>query len=47
MEYSKPKVVCLPDAVTSILANPLMKQPFSSDGAGSEQITVAAYSSDE
>jgi len=46
MKYEKPQLVCLPDAVTSVLANPLMKRQEPSDGPGS-QITVAAYSSDE
>jgi hypothetical protein len=46
MKYEKPQIVLLPDAVTSVLANPLMKTQKPSDGPGSE-ITVAAYSSDE
>jgi hypothetical protein len=46
MKYEKPQIVCLPDAVTSVLANPLMKREPPTDGPGSS-ITVAAYSSDE
>jgi hypothetical protein len=46
MKYEKPQIVSLPDAVTSVLANPLMKTEPPSDGLGST-ITAAAYSSDE
>jgi len=47
MKYEKPQLVCLPNAVTSVSANPLMK-PFShSDGPQSSITSVAAYSSDE
>lgn len=46
MKYEKPQITALPSAVTSVLANPLMKREPPSDGPGS-QITAAAYSSDE
>jgi hypothetical protein len=45
MKYEKPQITALPDAVTSVLANPLMKREQPCDSLGS-QITVAAYSSD-
>jgi len=35
MKYEKPQIVCLPDSVTSISANPLMKPIPVSDGAQS------------
>ncbi|MGB2667661.1 MAG: hypothetical protein WAK48_26930 [Candidatus Acidiferrum sp.] len=47
MKYEKPLVVALPDALESVLAGSLMKEPLGSDGPGSKQITVAAYASDE
>jgi len=47
MKYTKPEVVQLPDAVTSISANPLMKQVNTPDGPHSTIATAPAYSSDE
>jgi hypothetical protein len=47
VKYEKPQVVALTDALESIRAGSLMKQPLGSDGPGSNQITVAAYASDE
>jgi hypothetical protein len=47
VKYEKPQVVRLPEALESILASSLMKGDHHSDGPGSSQITVAAYSSDE
>jgi hypothetical protein len=47
VKYEKPEVVCLPDALASVLAASLMKGNSHSDGPGSNQITVAAYASDE
>jgi hypothetical protein len=42
-----PQIVCLPDSVTSISANPLMKPIPVSDGAQSTHTAGGAYSSDE
>jgi hypothetical protein len=47
MKYEKPQVVCLPNAVTSVSANPLMKPIPESDGGQSTQTAAGAYSSDE
>lgn len=47
MKYEKPQLVCLPNAVTSVSANPLMKLAPHSDGPQSSIATAAAYSSDE
>jgi hypothetical protein len=47
MEYETPQVVQLPDAVTSISANPLLKQVNVPDGPHSTIATAPAYSSDE
>jgi hypothetical protein len=47
MKYEKPQIVCLPDSVTSISANPLMKPIPVSDGAQSTHTAGGAYSSDE
>ena len=47
VKYEKPQVVCLPEALESVLASSLMKGDHHSDGPGSSQITVAAYVSDE
>jgi hypothetical protein len=47
VKYEKPQIASLPDALESILAASLMKGDHHSDGPGSNQITVAAYSSDE
>lgn len=47
MKYEKPQISSLPDALESILAVSLMKGDHHSDGPGSNQITVAAYLSDE
>jgi hypothetical protein len=46
MKYEKPQLVCLPDAVTSVSSNPLMKPGGPSDAPQSQQ-TSSAYSSDE
>jgi len=46
MKYEKPQLVCLPDAVTSVSTNPLMKPDTPGDGPQSTH-TTAAYSSDE
>jgi hypothetical protein len=47
VKYEKPQISSLPDALESILAVSLMKGDHHSDGPGSNQITVAAYLSDE
>jgi hypothetical protein len=47
VKYEKPQVASLPNALESILAASLMKGDDHSDGPGSKQITVAAYTSDE
>jgi hypothetical protein len=47
MKYEKPQVVCLPNAVTSVSANPLLKQIPVADSPQSSQTTSGAYSSDE
>ncbi len=47
MKYEKPQVVCLPNAVTSVSANLLLKQIPVADGDQSTQTTSGAYSSDE
>ena len=47
MKYEKPQIVCLPDAVTSVSANPLMKPIPVWDGPQSTHTAGGAYSSDE
>jgi hypothetical protein len=47
MKYEKPQIVCLPNAVTSVSANPLMKEIPVADGNQSSHTTSGAYSSDE
>jgi len=47
MKYEKPQIVCLPNAVTSVAENLLMKSIPVADGPQSSQTTSGAYSSDE
>jgi hypothetical protein len=47
MKYEKPQIVCLPNAVISVSANPLMKAIPVADGPQSSHTTSGAYSSDE
>jgi hypothetical protein len=47
MKYEKPQIVSLPNAVTSVSVNPLLKPFMNTDGAQSPITSVAAYSSDE
>jgi hypothetical protein len=47
MKYEKPQIVCLPDAVVSVSANPLMKPVAIPDGEQSTHTAGGAYSSDE
>lgn len=47
MKYEKPQITCLPNAVKSVSANPLMKQPGPPDSPNDVITTVPAYSSDE
>ena len=47
MKYEKPQIICLPNAVTSVSANPLMKEIPVADSPQSNQSTSGAYSSDE
>ena len=47
MKYEKPQIVSLPNAVTSVSANPLMKPIAGHDGGQSTLTAAGAYSSDE
>jgi hypothetical protein len=47
MKYEKPQIVRLPNAVTSVSANPLLKHPAPPDGPQGSISAAAAYSSDE
>jgi hypothetical protein len=47
MQYAKPQIVVLSDAVAGILRHPYAKGEGGNDGQGSDQITVSAYAADE
>jgi len=47
MKYEKPQIVCLPNAVKSVSANPLMKHPGPPDAPNVLITASSAYASDE
>ena len=44
MKYEKPQIVRLPNAVTSVSANPLLKHPAPPDGGPSTSIIAGPVS---